>query len=159
MRFGARDYYAETGRWTAKDPLLFDGGDTNLYAYALGDPVNHVDFSGRSSDALQWFFTGALALEAPLLAPALASTGIVGLCILMALTLESDSATEDEDFEQCREVRAQCIDKCQGKLGKKARLRKQVSQMHERLPGAARLLGQVKMRGLFQWMPRQQTDY
>jgi RHS repeat-associated protein len=32
-RFGARDYDAETGRWTAKDPILFEGGDTNLYGY------------------------------------------------------------------------------------------------------------------------------
>ena len=29
-RFGARDYDAETGRWTAKDPILFNGGDPNL---------------------------------------------------------------------------------------------------------------------------------
>ena len=29
--FGARDYDAETGRWTAKDPIRFDGADTNLY--------------------------------------------------------------------------------------------------------------------------------
>ena len=26
MRFGARDYDAVTGRWTAKAPILFDGG-------------------------------------------------------------------------------------------------------------------------------------
>ena len=26
VRFGARDYDPETGRWTAKDPILFDGG-------------------------------------------------------------------------------------------------------------------------------------
>jgi RHS repeat-associated protein len=42
-RFGARDYDAETGRWTAKDPILFGGGDTNLYGYALNDPVNWLD--------------------------------------------------------------------------------------------------------------------
>ena len=47
VRFGARDYDATLGRWTAKDPILFDGGDTNLYAYAGGDPVNHVDPSGH----------------------------------------------------------------------------------------------------------------
>ena len=33
VRFGARDYDAETGRWSAKDPILFAGGDTNLYCY------------------------------------------------------------------------------------------------------------------------------
>ncbi len=43
VRFGARDYDAETGRWAAKDPILFAGGDTNLYGYVVGDPVNLVD--------------------------------------------------------------------------------------------------------------------
>ncbi|MEA3411387.1 MAG: RHS repeat-associated core domain-containing protein, partial [Pseudomonadota bacterium] len=33
VRFGARDYDPETGRWTAKDPIRFDGGDSNLYGY------------------------------------------------------------------------------------------------------------------------------
>lgn len=42
-RFGARDYDAETGRWTAKDPIRFAGGDTNLYGYVMNDPVNFVD--------------------------------------------------------------------------------------------------------------------
>jgi len=42
-RFGARDYDAETGRWTAKDPISFAGGDTNLYGYVLNDPVNWLD--------------------------------------------------------------------------------------------------------------------
>jgi RHS repeat-associated protein len=43
VRFGARDYDAETGRWTAKDPILFAGGDTNLYGYVLNDPINCID--------------------------------------------------------------------------------------------------------------------
>jgi len=45
-RFGARDYDAFTGRWTSKDPILFAGGDMNLYGYVLGDPVNAVDING-----------------------------------------------------------------------------------------------------------------
>jgi RHS repeat-associated protein len=45
-RFGYRDYDAETGRWTAKDPIGFAGGDTNLYGYVLGDPVNFIDENG-----------------------------------------------------------------------------------------------------------------
>ena len=46
VRFGARDYNPVIGRWTAKDPILFAGGDTNLYGYALSDPVNTSDHSG-----------------------------------------------------------------------------------------------------------------
>ena len=52
VRFGARDYDPETGRFTAKDPLSFEGGDTNLYGYALGDPVNVTDSTGMILDTL-----------------------------------------------------------------------------------------------------------
>lgn len=48
IRFGMRDYDPEAGRWTARDPLGFAGRDTNLYAYAHGDPVNFVDPDGRA---------------------------------------------------------------------------------------------------------------
>jgi len=44
--FGYREYDAYTGKWTAKDPILFAGGDSNLYGYVLNDPVNLVDPEG-----------------------------------------------------------------------------------------------------------------
>ena len=47
VRFGFRDYDPDTGRWTAKDPVLFFGGDTDLYGYCLDDPVNFVDPTGQ----------------------------------------------------------------------------------------------------------------
>jgi type VI secretion system secreted protein VgrG len=43
VRLGVRDYDPQTGRWTAKDPILFVGGDTNLYGYVQNDPVNGID--------------------------------------------------------------------------------------------------------------------
>jgi len=51
VRFGARDYDPVSGRWTAKDPLFFDGGDTNLYGYVLDDPINRFDPLGLKSCA------------------------------------------------------------------------------------------------------------
>jgi RHS repeat-associated protein len=52
VRFGFRDYAPEVGRFTAKDPIDFAGGDTNLYAYSMSNPVNFVDPRGL------WFSSG-----------------------------------------------------------------------------------------------------
>ena len=67
VRFGARDYDPVTGRWTTKDPIGFEGGDTNLYGYVLADPVNGVDPEGLffrfsvSKNQLTWVdpYTGS----------------------------------------------------------------------------------------------------
>jgi RHS repeat-associated protein len=58
-RFGFRDYDADVGRWTAKDPILFEGGDTDLYGYVVGDPVNGVDPEGKFAFLLAVPFAGA----------------------------------------------------------------------------------------------------
>jgi RHS repeat-associated protein len=41
--FGYRDYDPNTGRWTAKDPIGFAGGDTDLFGYCFNNPVNAID--------------------------------------------------------------------------------------------------------------------
>jgi RHS repeat-associated protein len=46
VRFGYRDYDPDVGRWTAKDPIFFAGGDTDLYGYVLNDPINWIDPEG-----------------------------------------------------------------------------------------------------------------
>lgn len=52
VRLGYRDYDPALGRWTSKDPIGHNGGDTNLYAYVAGDPVNAIDPSGLILDTL-----------------------------------------------------------------------------------------------------------
>lgn len=52
-RFGARDYDSSIGRWLSKDPILFAGGDTNLYGYVMQDPINLIDIDGFSAQDVQ----------------------------------------------------------------------------------------------------------
>ncbi|MBK9066629.1 MAG: hypothetical protein IPL76_07030 [Gemmatimonadetes bacterium] len=46
VRFGARDYDPAVGRWTAKDPVGFSGGESGTYVYSANDPVDLQDPSG-----------------------------------------------------------------------------------------------------------------
>ena len=75
VRFGARDYDPVVGRWTAKDPILFDDG-TNLYAYVGNDPVNFIDPNGTDAwsaagafvEGAAWTVAGGLVVAAGLAA-------------------------------------------------------------------------------------------
>ncbi|WP_217592099.1 S-layer homology domain-containing protein [Cohnella sp. GbtcB17] len=46
VRFGARDLDTLSGRWTARDPILFESGQANLYAYVNNNPVQYRDPCG-----------------------------------------------------------------------------------------------------------------
>jgi RHS repeat-associated protein len=60
-RFGARDYDPLTGRWTAKDPIGFDGGDPNLFAYCANDPINRIDSEGTADNSVNAQMRQAIA--------------------------------------------------------------------------------------------------
>jgi RHS repeat-associated protein len=61
VRFGARDYDPVAGRWTAKDPIRFEGGQSNIYAYAGNSPLNVIDLTGTDyqSDKCAEMFAAA----------------------------------------------------------------------------------------------------
>jgi RHS repeat-associated protein len=88
VRFGARDYDPETGRWTAKDPIGFRGGDANLYGYVIGDPINLQDSSGLIVPPHIAFgaITGA-ALGAVNAASAASARGATGVNLAGAILL------------------------------------------------------------------------
>jgi RHS repeat-associated protein len=52
VHFGYREYDPQTGKWTAKDPIDFEGGDANLYGYVESNPVNFVDPEGLASSGV-----------------------------------------------------------------------------------------------------------
>jgi RHS repeat-associated protein len=79
--FGFRDYIPDVGRWTAKDPIGFAGGDTNLYGYVWQNPINWIDPEGLIAlpalPAIAEAVAGALAWAGE----AIAGTGIgVAIC-------------------------------------------------------------------------------
>jgi RHS repeat-associated protein len=109
VRFGARDYDAVAGRWTAKDPVLFEAGAANLYSYVLTDPVNNLDPSGL-------FDVGAGAGVGAAAAAGAAIGGIpgalIGLCIGLAF-VPTDAVRRPPP------TRERCLDAChQGTHGR-----------------------------------------
>ena len=93
VRFGARDYDPSVGRWTAKDPIGFDGGDANLYGDVVGDPVNLVDPAGLQG--LTKLFP-ALPPFAPVVPVVVGAVGaaipaVMGICLAVSVLIPTDS--------------------------------------------------------------------
>ncbi|MFC3851773.1 RHS repeat domain-containing protein [Salinispirillum marinum] len=61
VRFGARDYDPEVGRWTTKDPIGFGGG-LNHYAYVYSDPVRYIDPTGLATFGVSFNVGGGFGI-------------------------------------------------------------------------------------------------
>jgi RHS repeat-associated protein len=81
VKFGYRDYDPETGRWTAKDPIGFAGGDTDLYGYVANNPVNYIDPYGLTGLEAAIGGAGAYAAGGSALAGAAAGVATAGVGI------------------------------------------------------------------------------
>ena len=68
VHFGYSDYEPASGRWTARDPVLFEGGQFNLYAYVGNSPVTFRDPLGLwcvGASAYEGFGGGAKICNDP----------------------------------------------------------------------------------------------
>jgi RHS repeat-associated protein len=121
VRFGYRDYDPDTGRWTAKDPIGFVGGDTDLYGYCLGDPINGSDPSGLiDAETVKTGLTvtgWAIAVMEPTPLGEIAMTAITGakLGIIAAEARKYSDYDDDDSNTRCRKGKKHR--KKPGKLG------------------------------------------
>jgi RHS repeat-associated protein len=86
VRFEARDFDPNTGRWISKDEVLFKGG-LNLYVYSLNDPLNLHDATGRNPAGI-----------------AVGGAAYLGACAIYAL-----AQTDAADYDKEKHCIASCV--------------------------------------------------
>lgn len=108
VRFGARDYDPEVGRWTAKDPLLFDGGQGNLYVYVADDPINRIDPPGTGecldltvSAIVSCVLCAGAAATTPPSGGASVPVTIAGCLVCLYSAEEAVFCKEEEELPTC----------------------------------------------------------
>ena len=119
QRCGRSSHYdPETGRWTSKDPIGFDGGDTNLYGYVMNDPVNLVDPHGT--------FALAIPFLLPLITPQIvnlalwttvAVSGIITIDKVLEVFSKQDKRLTPGEIEKLKKA-GEDIHKLKEKSGK-----------------------------------------
>jgi RHS repeat-associated protein len=115
VRFGARDYEPETGRWTARDPVRFAGGE-NHFLCSEANPISLADVAGldpsaeaaasaaAAAAAAQAVIDDALLACAAAAEAALAVVGPVAAAVVGGLLTAADDprTIEREQRWKCR---------------------------------------------------------
>jgi RHS repeat-associated protein len=99
VRFGARDYDAYSGRWTAKDPILFGAGAANLYQYVNSDPVNLIDPTGL--DEVQDIYRAAYETCWAIRSPAFRNWGVFSNYLANVVPEAPVCIDYAEEFSDC----------------------------------------------------------
>jgi len=95
VRFGFRDYDPDMGRWTAKDPILFNGGDIDSYGCVTNNPINRIDPRGLQQVipwGSPWWVAVPIAL--PVISPVALPIIIGGAIVLYPSEIAEDSTVE-----------------------------------------------------------------
>jgi RHS repeat-associated protein len=104
-RFGARDYDALAGRWTAKDPIGFGGG-AQFFEYAAGDPLNFLDPDGRASVSISVYKGWGLTLTVGAGTGGMFATMTAGVGLELGLSFDPDADIPVKTTDQT--VRGTC---------------------------------------------------
>ena len=99
--YRGRYYSPLLGRFINEDPLGFDGGDDNLYAYVFDDPIELIDPSGL--DALPMPKPGPVGIGFNLEGPAILSL-VLAEGALLAEIITTVQAYNNEDAAYAQET-------------------------------------------------------
>jgi len=137
VRFGARDYDPETGRWTALDPIGFSGKDTDLFGYCVNDPVNRIDPSGNCAMALPIIWPVIWPAIEPIIGGIIGA--IIGSIIGNEVTRGNIDAWDLPDTPECHQEWKEAKEICKKELDKPCRNRnRRITGGHENIDDCAR---------------------
>jgi RHS repeat-associated protein len=67
--YRARYYDPKVGRFISEDPIGFEGGDVNFYAYVENNPINHIDPDGKQITPYSTPIISPQTISPPLIPP------------------------------------------------------------------------------------------
>jgi RHS repeat-associated protein len=115
VRFGYRDYDANVGVRTAKDPIGFGGDDLILYIYCTSNPIINFDADGKISTTIARYVLIPLILWAAheaIKSPQKPSKAKPFEKPIAPTTSACPRNDPDPEKERCKKIKDICIEKC-----------------------------------------------